>query len=61
MKSRTVRRSAAREGRTDWAALKRMSEADIRRAASADPDAGMTPDAWWKHARTPLRKKAKAD
>lgn len=28
-----------------------MSEADIRRAASADPDAGMTPDAWWKHAR----------
>ncbi|MGQ0676007.1 MAG: BrnA antitoxin family protein [Rhodospirillales bacterium] len=28
-----------------------MSEADIRRAAAADPDAGMTPDAWWKHAR----------
>ena len=28
-----------------------MSEADIRRAAAADPDAGMTPDQWWKHAR----------
>jgi len=51
VKRRTIRRSAAREGRTDWAALKRMSEADIRKAAAGDPDAGLTPEAWWKHAR----------
>jgi uncharacterized protein (DUF4415 family) len=31
-----------------------MSEADIRRAAAADPDAAMTPEAWWKHARVVL-------
>ena len=51
MNKRTIRRSAARKGRTDWAALKRKSEAEIRKSAAADPDAGMTPDAWWKHAR----------
>lgn len=51
MKGKTIRRSAAREGRTDWAALQRMTEAETRRAAASDPDAGMTPDAWWKYAR----------
>ena len=54
MSGRAIGRSAAREGRTDWAALRRMGEADLRRAAVADPDAGMTPDAWWEHARIVL-------
>lgn len=59
MKGRTIKRTTARQGRTDWQALKRMSEADLRRAASVDPDAGMTPDSWWKYARAAARSRPK--
>jgi len=50
MRSRTItRRSSAgrRPGRTDWQRVDRQTDADIRAAVAADPDAAPLRDAEW--------------
>ena len=43
--------SRRRKGRTDWARVDRLTDADIRHAAARDPDAALTDRAFWKGAR----------
>jgi uncharacterized protein (DUF4415 family) len=49
------------KGETDWQRVRRLTDADIARAASDDPDAAMTPaEAWtaarvvWPSGKTPV-------
>ena len=53
-----VKRSRSRKGRTDWARVRRQSDAAISRAVVQDPDAAPLADAeWFRHAHIALPEK----
>ena len=52
MKDATTGNTSKRKRRgTDWEALRRMSDADIRAGIEADPDAHVTDAEFWKTAK----------
>jgi hypothetical protein len=54
-RSKTTRVTAEQarklRSRTDWKRVDRLTDADIRRATTSDPDARLTDRAFWKGAR----------
>jgi uncharacterized protein (DUF4415 family) len=52
----TGRTSKRRKTGTDWEALSRLSDADIRAGIDSDPDARATDENFWKDARVVLPK-----
>lgn len=51
MKGKAIVRRRAKEGRTDWQALRRLSDAEIEKAVRSDADASFADDDFWKRAR----------
>ncbi|HRZ06781.1 MAG TPA: BrnA antitoxin family protein [Candidatus Competibacteraceae bacterium] len=47
----TGRTSKRRKTGTDWEALRRLSDADLRAGIESDPDARATDDSFWKEAQ----------
>ena len=47
----TGRTSKRRKTGTDWEALRRLSDADLRAGIESDPDARATDDHFWKEAQ----------
>jgi uncharacterized protein (DUF4415 family) len=47
----TGRTSKRRKTGTDWEALRRLSDADLRAGIESDPDARATDDYFWKEAQ----------
>ncbi len=47
----TGRTSKRRKTGTDWEALRRLSDADLRAGIDSDPDAHATDENFWKDAR----------
>ena len=52
----TGKTSKRRKTGTDWEALNRLSDADIRTGIDGDPDARATDENFWKDARVVLPK-----
>ena len=52
----TGKTSKRRKTGTDWEALSRLSDADIRAGIDSDPDARATDENFWKDARLVLPK-----
>ena len=52
----TGKTSKRRKTGTDWEALSRLSDADIRAGIDSDPDARATDENFWKDARVVLPK-----
>ncbi len=52
----TGKTSKRRKAGTDWEALSRLSDADIRAGIDDDPDARATDENFWKDARVVLPK-----
>ena len=53
-----IKRSRSRKGRTDWARVRRQSDAAIARAVAQDPDVAPLADAeWFRHVRIALPEK----
>lgn len=52
----TGKTSKRRETGTDWEALSRLSDADIRAGIDGDPDARATDENFWKDAKVVLPK-----
>ena len=52
----TGKTSKRRKTGTDWEALNRLSDADIRAGIDGDPDARATDENFWKDARVVLPK-----